>query len=59
MKKLGFQLIFAGSDDPSWKARRSRQHVHAIQNKWDARKQNRRLMQEVHSLNACENRKKI
>ena len=59
MRTLGFKLIFAGSDYPSWKAKRSRQQAQAIQNKWDARKQPHRLVKEVNSSDVCENHRKI
>lgn len=59
MTTLGFQLIFAGSADPSFKMKRSQQQATAIQNKWDARQQRRRLAQEVNSSDVQQNCKKI
>lgn len=59
MTTLGFQLIFAGSTDPSFKIKRSQQQATAIQNKWDARKQRRRFVQEVSCSDVQQNRKKI
>lgn len=59
MTTLGFQLIFAGSVDPSFKMKRSQQQAAAIQNKWDARTQRRKLVQAVDYSEACEKPKKI
>lgn len=59
MTTLGFQLIFAGSADPSFKMKRNQQQATAIQNKWDARKQRRNLIQKVNLSKACQKTKKI
>lgn len=59
MKSLNFQLIFAGCAPPTFKQKRSQQHARAIQNKWDARQQRRRLAQEVNSSDVQQNCKKI